>query len=297
MENLLEPTPGQFPHRFTQDDRFQFRVKVQPVAGMLEFTVRTIDTRLSAMAAQRQWMGFPKRIGPSQTTDTADNVRRSHERAKGRIRLLCLELRVDRMLTFSIRKVGERILSRDEFLKVWEIFRRRMEKNDKSFSYVAVPELQKNGMFHMHVGIHGYANIDTVRTAWQKALNKFLGRALTLLQGEDSPGTVNMKWSHRYGDTATSAQRIASYISKYISKDHTSDFNRKSYFHTTDVKIAPARAMWLRAETMEEALREVVGMYDLIGEEGMPLFGNIWRRDRYFSKFSMQTTSMRPPPF
>ena len=58
---LFSDQPGQFPFRLTHEDRFQYRVKVQPVAGQLEFSIRAVDTRLAANAAKRAFEGYPKR--------------------------------------------------------------------------------------------------------------------------------------------------------------------------------------------------------------------------------------------
>src|SRR5664279_873753 len=120
MEFTLEPPPGQYPYRFTQDDRFQYHVKVQPVAGQLEFSIRTVDTRLAASAALRAFQGYPKRVGPAPHTDRDDNIRKAKLRAKSQVKLLAMELGVDRLLTFTIRKVGDALMDYDDVLKAWD---------------------------------------------------------------------------------------------------------------------------------------------------------------------------------
>ena len=155
----LEPSPGQFPYRHTEDDRFQYRVKVQPVAGQLEFSIRCVDTRLAALAARRAWEGYPLRVGPALETDREDNVRKAILRAKGRVKLLAMEARVDRLLTFTIRKVGDVCMEYDTVLKAWDLFRRLAVQADKNFHYVAAPEVQKNGQFHIHAGAVSYTHL------------------------------------------------------------------------------------------------------------------------------------------
>lgn len=134
MENDLFAEPyGKFPHRYTHDDRFQYLVKVQPVAGHMEFHIRAADTRLPAMAAERAFHGL-NAIGRTRSTPVADeskrldNQLRATQRAQRRIRLLCMEAGVDRLFTFTTRG----FLTRDQLLQAWDSFRRFMEKGLKT---------------------------------------------------------------------------------------------------------------------------------------------------------------------
>ena len=73
--DLSSPPPGKYPYRFTQDDRFQYRVKVQPAGDSLEFVVRSADTRRYADADYRSFHGVPrgvKRAAPIDDDDTRD---------------------------------------------------------------------------------------------------------------------------------------------------------------------------------------------------------------------------------
>lgn len=287
--------PGQFPYRFTQDDRFQYRVKVQPVAGQLEFSIRTVDTRLAAMAAQRAFMGYPKRVGPSPETDREDNIRKAIHRAKARLKLLAMECRVDRLLTFTIRKVGDSCMDYDKVLKAWDLFRRMAARVDKNFHYVAAPEVQKNGQFHIHAGVHGFINVRSYTRMWQIALNRVHGRSQALYQGSDSPGTCNVT-KRLTGSAAGKSKNIAKYIAKYIGKALESGFGRKSYFHTTGIKITPARALWLAAVTRDDAFLEVVNHYNLFPALMADAL-KVWNRDGCSCWFSCPADLSQPPPF
>lgn len=296
MENeFLDPVPGNFPYRHTHDDRFQYHVKVQPVAGQLEFSIRTVDTRLAAMAARRQWEGCPKRTGPAPDTDRGDNVRKAKLRAKAQVKLLAMELGVDRLLTFTIRKVGDAVLSYDQVLKAWDYFRRMALRWDSNFAYVAAPEVQKNGQFHIHAGVRGFINVRIYTRMWQSALNRVLKRSQNLVSGPDSPGTCNVTKALR-GATLAKAKNIARYIAKYIGKALETGFNRKSHFHTKGIKITPAQAQWLEAETRDGAVMEVLRAYGLVDDMGIPSV-DIWFRDGCSAWFTCDARVSQPPPF
>jgi len=301
MENeFTAPAAGQYPHKFTHEERFQYRVKVQPVAGRLEFSIRCADTRMAALAAQRQWMGFPKRgLGQSVAKDPEDAKRRAKLRAKGMVRLLALELGIDRMFTFTIRITGEPV-PYDTVLKAWDGFRRSMEKHCPGFRYIATPEKQKNGQWHIHAGTHGFLNINVLRGLWLASLNRVLGRSKLLTSGSDSPGHVHVGNKGRLlGDSVRKATRIASYISKYIGKAMDAAFNRKKYFHSHGVVVTAAQRQWLAADGRETAIVEVMRAYGLLDEDRevfMAYDVPVWRRDACSAWFSVDVGAI-PPPF
>lgn len=302
MENIpfnTSPPPGHFPYRYTQDDRFQYRVKVQPVAGHLEFSIRCVDTRLAANAARREWEGFPVRgVSSSVAKDPDDIIRRSKLRAKGMVRLLALELAIDRMFTFTIRHTGTP-LAYDLVLKAWDLFRRSMETAYPDFKYIATPEKQKNGQWHIHAGTHGFMNINVLRRLWHSALNRVLGRSQMLTSGKDSPGHVHIGTNgHILGDRVRKASKIACYISKYIGKAMDVALNRKKYFHSYGVVITPAQRKWLDASSRDGALVEVMKAYGLWHSDldAPAVEIPVWRRDGNSAWFRVDTEAI-PPPF
>lgn len=295
MENAFtDIAPGQYPFRFSTEERFQYRVKVQPVAGQLEFSIRAVDTRLSEMAARREWEGFPKRLGPKEETDREDNLRRAKLRAKAQVKLLAMELGVDRLLTFTIRKVGD-VMEYDKVLKAWDIFRRMAIKWDSTFAYVAAPEVQVNGQYHIHAGYHGFVNIKIITRMWQSALNSVMGRSQSLVHGAESPGTCNVT-KKLNGSTLQRSKNIARYIAKYIGKELESGFNRKSHFHTLGIKITPAQRQWLEAQDASSAVVEVMRKYGLL-DSGVAFDIDVWRRDKCSAWFTVDAAAAFPPPF
>ena len=295
VPELFSETPGQFPFRLTHEDRFQYRVKVQPVAGQLEFSIRAVDTRLSAMAAQRAFQGFPKRTGPAPETDREDNIRKAIWRAKAKVKLLAMECRVDRLLTFTIRKIGDDCMDYETLLRAWDIFRRMAARADKNFHYVAAPEVQKNGQFHIHAGVHGFINVRNYTRMWQIALNRVLGRSQSLYMGEDSPGTCNVT-KRLTGSQCGKSKNIAKYIAKYIGKALESGFGRKSYFHTIGIVVTPAKAQWLEAQSRDDAFLEVLQKFDLTHALIADCI-NVWNRDGCSCWFTVPAKFSQPPPF
>lgn len=263
------PTPGQYPHRYTQDDRFQYRVRVQPVAGHLEFYIRAVDTRLPAMADYRAFIGSPKRLYnvAQDPSDRLDNQLKATQRAQRKIRLLCMEAGVDRLFTFTTRG----FLARDTLLKAWDLFRRTMERHWKNFRYVATIENHKSGQLHIHAGLSGFHNINHLRKIWHTCLNRTLGRDQSLVHGADSPGNVNIpkSRSRKRHQGVRASMAIAGYIAKYVGKELVEAFNRKRYLHTKNVSITPAQSQWLKADNLTEAIEEAAEHYcfvDLLGD-------------------------------
>lgn len=292
---FIGPAKGQYPYRNTNEDRFQYRVKVQPVAGTLEVSIRPTDTRLAAMAAMRAWMGYPKRIEPKPDTDREDNIRKSKLRAKSTIKLMAMEMGVDRLLTFTIRKT-DTLMEYDQVLKAWDLFRRMAARWDSGFRYIAAPEVQKNGQYHIHAGVSGFINVRIFTRMWQSALNRVLKRPQGLIHGSDSPGTCNVTKALR-GATLQKASNIARYIAKYVGKALDASFNRKAYFHTVGIKVTPAQCRWLEAQNRESAIVEVMRGLGLL-DSGVGFDINVWRRDSCSAWFSVPVTlETFPPPF
>lgn len=288
--DFLSPAKGQFPHRFTQDDRFQYRVRVQPVAEHLEFYVRAVDTRLPAMAAERAFMGggVKRVLRPAQCEhDRLDNQLKATQRAQRKIRLLCMEAGVDRLFTFTTR--GH--MDRDLLQKAWDLFRRSMESRFQNFKYVATVEHHKTGQLHIHAGLSGYHNINHLRKLWQTCLNRVRGRCQSLVHGSDSPGAVNIPPSRRRHQGVRGSTAIASYIAKYVGKELTQAFNRKRYWHTKNVKITPAQSQWLKAESLFDAVVESAGLYGFTDcMDDLKLFkGSAFIR--------VHCSALEPPPF
>jgi hypothetical protein len=294
LQLLDKPPPGAYPYRFTEDDRHQYRVKVQPAGECLEFVVRSVDTQKVGAADYRAWAGMPrgKRLEPLTDRDRDDIVRRSTERAKRMVRLLSLQLGADRLLTFTTRDT----IPLEQLQVVWDRFVRMARTFDSSFAYLAVPEPHKDrDHWHVHAAYKGWININVVRRMWHAAILSVSGRgARRDTAGARSPGNVDVQYRGRaHGIEKT--RRIAGYIAKYITKDLVERFNKKRYWHTKGVSVPESQRRWLEADNLDDAVRETMRSYGLLIDDQFPVC-RVWNPGN-LAFFWVEAHQLEPPPF
>jgi hypothetical protein len=290
----LNPPPGAYPYRHTQDDRHQYRVKVQPAGKVLEFTVRSVDTEKCADAAYRSWSGAARgqRLEPPTEADRQDAIRRSTERAKRMVRLLSLHLGADRLLTFTTRDT----YALDQLQIIWDRFVRLARSCDPSFAYIAVPEPHKDkAHWHIHAAYKGWVNINVVRRMWHASILSVSGRSHhSDTSGVRSPGNVDVQYRGR-AHGITKARKIAGYISKYITKGLVERFNKKRYWHTKGVSVPEAQRKWLESDNLDGAIRETMRAYGLLVDDQFPVC-RVWKPGN-LAFFWVETHALEPPPF
>lgn len=279
--DFASPPPGTYPYRFTQDDRFQYRVKVQPAGESLEFVVRASDTRLPASADHRAFHGIGRnaRLVPADDADRADSLRRSVERSKRMVRLLAIQIKADRLVTFTTRETYDR----PTLQVIWDRFHRLVRRLSGGFAYVAVPEPHPSNPDHLHIhaAIHGWININLLRKCWHAAISSVDGRARARsaaaggsTSGACSPGNVDVQFRGKaLGLKKT--RRIATYIGKYITKDVLPLFNKKRYWVTKGVRVPDAQRKWLNAENLTDAIKEVMREWGLLVDDEFPAL-KVW---------------------
>lgn len=285
---------GQYPYRYTQDDRFQYRVKVQPAGDCLEFVVRPVDTRRCQQAEQRAMLGL-SRSGPRSepsSEDREDSIRRSTERAKRGVRLLAIHMRVDRLLTFTTRGTYDL----GTLKVIWDRFVRLYRTVDSSFVYVAVPETHKDGAhWHIHAAIHGWVNVSLLRRMWQASILSVTGRSIDSdCSGSRSPGNVDISYKGR-AQGLEKSRRIASYIAKYVTKTLVADFNKKRYWQTKGIKLPDATKKWLESQDLDSAIREVMEGWGLLVDGQYPV-RKVWKPGG-LAFFWVDVNSLPVPPF
>ncbi len=191
-----------------------------------------------------------------------ENTKRDMEKCSYRVarkvRQLCLEIRADRLLTLTSRKL---LTEYDEVITTWKRFMRILDNSDNKFDYIAVPELHKNGEhYHIHAAINGFVRADMLRRCWQIALG---GKGDE--KGSEALGNIDIKSSKRNGaDGNKHAVRIARYISKYITKSYLEhhQFNRKRYWAPRTIKLPETTGEWMQAQTTAEAVQELYSRFD-----------------------------------
>lgn len=295
-----EPVTGQYPYRYTQDDRFQYRVKVQPAGECLEFVVRAADTRLAAIADRNAWLGIGRgpRSAPSDDADREDSIRRSVERSRRMVRLLAINIRADRLVTFTTRFVYDR----PTLQVIWDRFHRGCRRLMGGFQYVAVPEPHPSNPehLHIHVAINGYIPVNRLRKLWHAAICSVDGGARAHAAahggtgGKGSPGNVDINYRGR-SNGVKSTRRIASYIGKYITKDLLPIYNKKRYWVTKGVSLPDAQRKWLSADDLDEAVREVMRMHGLLVDQEYPPL-QVWKPGN-LAFFWVPVAGLPEPPF
>lgn len=299
--DLSSPPPGTYPHRFTDDDRYQYRVKVQPAGDSLEFVVRCSDTRKSALADHRAFHGIGRqpRYAPPDDQDRADSLRRSLERSKRMVRLLAIQIRADRLITFTTRETYDR----PTLQTIWDRFHRLARRVCGGFAYVAVPEPHPSNPDHLHIhaATHGWINVNIIRKCWQAAIVSVDGRARARahagphgMAGAGSPGNVDIQYRGKAHGLAKT-RRIATYIGKYITKDVLPLFNKKRYWVTKGVSVPDPQRKWLEAENLDAALIEVMREWGLLVDGEFPAV-KVWKPGN-LAFFWVALADLPEPPF
>jgi hypothetical protein len=113
-----------------------------------------------------------------------------------------------------------------------------------SFPYVAILESHQKGNFHLHVAWVGKINVGLVRKMWLSIVGA-------------GGGNIDAKFI-RVPHGHDRSNRIAGYISKYVSKSFEQNprFNKKRYWSSKQ-SMEDCRRYVLRALTLGDAMEEV----------------------------------------
>jgi hypothetical protein len=187
--------------------------------------------------------------------DIERNRDRAARRAKRKIRHSCKSARFDRMLTLTTRNA---IFDRDQFQRMIEKFIRLVRKaSGDAMLYVLTLEKHdsektseaKRGSLHAHVAVRGRQDYKLLQTVWN----------YRVCGGQGFVRVSN-------GSKKMNVGRIASYISKYISKT-ISDVatNKKSYWISHNI-AAPVRTVKLFRD-FSEAFRWLVHYWKATGHQ------------------------------
>lgn len=160
----------------------------------------------------------------------ADNIRRSASRAKQMVQFAVRQIQADHMLTIHTR---DNIQDRSEFLKLFTRFIRLVRTKDyvrgelvtrkdkRDFPFVAVPELQDRGAYHMHLAVVGFQDVNLLRACWYVALGGSPSD-----KDDDVRGQIDVRSQHKmFGNASVvfKTQKLVDYLTKYISKGFEAD--------------------------------------------------------------------------
>lgn len=148
---------------------------------------------------------------PAELLDKAAyNLERSARRAKTKVRRLCKAKALTTMLTLTYR---ENVQDRARMARDFDVFVKRVRRVVPDFQYVCVFERQKRGAWHAHIAVprvlSHYMHKGTLVRSYD--LLRSLWRGVV---GSDG-GNVDVSRQKRL---KRSTARLASYLSKYITK-------------------------------------------------------------------------------
>ncbi len=168
-------------------------------------------------------------------------------RAKTNVRRLAKMLQADCLLTLTYR---ENMIDFNRVEADFKAFRARLRSLGE-FHYVATLEKQQRGAIHVHIACqhfpawlnneHGVRvrSYNLIRSMWRRVVGRDNGNVdLTRPKGRN--------WAHR----------IASYISKYVSKNiEEARFNKKSYWASRGIPKPKQSKFWF---SMDTPIRDII---------------------------------------
>lgn len=141
--------------------------------------------------------GTPARTKRDRTEQ--ERVKSSTDRTRKTIRQRCMSFKADRLLTLTYR---ENQTDRTRAYRDTVTFIARARAAGYLPRYVAVPEQQTRGAWHVHIACRGFMWVQTLRRIWRNIV------------GQDN-GNIDLSYRHR---GQSNPWRIASYLGKYIGK-------------------------------------------------------------------------------
>lgn len=185
-----------------------------------------------------------EREDPDAEEKRAANLRRAARRAKTRVRRLCKAMGLDTLLTLTYRaNQTDLALCKRHF----ELFRKRMVNALGPWAFVAAFEPQTRGAWHVHIATHALPKLMTRRGVKVKSYN--VVRAIWRDVVGDLGGNIDQ--SRRKG-RAVPGHRVASYLSKYMTKNAELFEAGQRRFQASQIEIPAAQVVELRTMSLRE---------------------------------------------
>lgn len=192
---------------------------------------------------------YPKTLTDEEKEEKRlENVERAARRAKQAVHYAVRSLGADHMLTLTCR---ENMTDRAQFFSVFQEFIRLVRNKDlhniagipslitrkekRVWGYVACPELQDRGAFHMHIACVGKQDLSLLRACWYVALG-----GTPSDKGEDVKGQIDVRYRERRFSGKTELHKtfsLVSYMTKYMVKsfNECSELGLKRYSASRDI--------------------------------------------------------------
>lgn len=242
----------------------QWRAKVTRFRdGGFEVTASLVD-RDQARDRWQEHQGFGLPVVRTRRSEgelSEDDKRRSLYRARKRVRQDAVNMGVTHLLTLTTRESGEH-RNREQVFAAWDRFLRLYRRaTGRRLDFIMVIERHPTNPdhLHLHVAICAFIAGHVVGRLWHVAL----GGDRRCQGGSEWKGYGHCK---RVPIRATLARRrstmIASYISKYLTKDVIEVLNKKRF--TTSHGAGAGMVVdgfWLAAATRSAALLELFELF------------------------------------
>jgi hypothetical protein len=174
----------------SSEQRYLLKTEVYP-SGAIRAVIKAVD-----MSAEPYLhAGNPQRN--KRDVSEQERAESSVQRTRKTIRQRCMAFGVDRMLTLTYQEnMEDRERCYSDTIKLIQ----RCQAAGYLPKYVAVPEQQKRGAWHVHIACKGFMWVQTIRRFWREIVGL---------------GNIDMSYRHR---NENNPWRIAAYLSKYIGK-------------------------------------------------------------------------------
>ncbi|MGQ3091567.1 MAG: rolling circle replication-associated protein [Methylophilus sp.] len=213
---------------------FEYRLKTRTfLNNTVEFVMSRIKHRIPKLHSDPiygEMTSYTKTLTDEErAAKDAENLSRAVRRAKQAVYFSVMQISADHLLTLTTR---ENIQDREKFFTVFTKFIRLVRTKilvdgrlvstpRRPFHYVAVPELQDRGAYHMHCAVAGFQDVKLLRACWYVALGGSVGDS-----SDTALGAINVRYKQRRlgGQSETfKTFQLVGYLTKYIDKDFAAD--------------------------------------------------------------------------
>ncbi len=212
--------------------------------------------------------GGAKRENTEKKEMDAITLSKSQSRAKKTIRHRLMQMCSDRMLTLTYKENMTDL--KQGWSDIKKFSRLMKEAFPEDWSYVCVPEFQKRGAVHFHMGISGYYPVNKVRAIWRAVV------------GEGNIDVTSPRQT--IGKDSWNPKRIANYLGKYLSKEDSVEFNKRRYSSTSITLPTPITG-WLAL-----GLPIVSVLSSIITKMTAKEVGSVWSSDDGYFPIAMVST-------
>jgi hypothetical protein len=192
-------------------------IKNFPAARLCKLTITEINNDDVCLEKKREYTG-KKNDGE----ENVENIKRSLMRSYQTVMEKCRCIGVDRLLTLTFQ---ENITCLKTANVVFKKFIDLMAKKFGRIQYVCVPESQKRGAIHYHLGLNSFYSWSVILACWRLAIKK---------NNIAGTGGIYINKTAAQGRASSMSRYIAKYILKGIKNAENSDFSIDSIFSSGD---------------------------------------------------------------